>query len=185
MTATDVVDGDRPVACSHAGTFPIGDTLVTCSSSDSRGNNASETFTVRVTDVTVPGTMHEYGFIDRAGVRYEFGFAVRENASSGQRATLLFKVKARQRSHHAGDGHFVATSTSWVGFDGSTVLFSGTGRWNGAAGLHYEARAVDNGEPGRHQDVVRITITDSGGTVVAQADGTLSGGNVQLSHSSH
>lgn len=185
VTATDLVDGDRTVTCSQSGTFPIGDTLVTCSSSDSRGNSASETFTVRVTDVTVPGTMHGYGFIDRAGVRHEFGFAVRENASSGERATLLFKVKAKQRSHHAGDGHFVATSASWVGFDGSTVLFSGTGRWNGVAGFRYEARAVDNGEPGRHQDVVRITITDSGGAVVAHADGALSGGNVQLSHSSH
>src|SRR6185503_4517562 len=35
VTATDAVDGARPVVCSKSGFFPIGDTPVTCSSSDS------------------------------------------------------------------------------------------------------------------------------------------------------
>ena len=57
VTAVDLVDGPRPVTCSKSGLFPIGDTLVTCSSSDSRGNSSSASFTVRVTDVTTPGMM--------------------------------------------------------------------------------------------------------------------------------
>jgi len=46
VTASDLVDGSRPVTCSKSGLFPIGDTLVTCSSSDSRGNSSSASFTV-------------------------------------------------------------------------------------------------------------------------------------------
>lgn len=50
-TATDVVDGDRPVTCAPASgsTFAVGTTTVTCSASDSSGNTASATFDVSVT----------------------------------------------------------------------------------------------------------------------------------------
>ena len=49
-TATDLVDGVRPVTCSPApGTlFPIGATTVTCTASDTRTNGASATLTVTV-----------------------------------------------------------------------------------------------------------------------------------------
>jgi hypothetical protein len=49
-TAVDAVDGSRPVTCSKAsGTvFPVGTTMVTCTSSDTRGNTASGTFSVTV-----------------------------------------------------------------------------------------------------------------------------------------
>ena len=185
VTASDAVDGDRPVACSHSGMFPIGDTVVTCSSSDSRGNAASETFTVRVTDVPVAGTMHGYGFLGSADVRHEFGFVVRERASGEDAARLLYRVKAKRLSHHLGDGYFVATSANFVRFVGNTVLFSGTGRWNGEAGFRYEVHAVDGGEPGRLHNVVRISIRAPGGAVVAHVEGNLGGGNLQLRYTRH
>lgn len=55
-TATDVVDGTRPVTCDRAqgSTFPLGDTLVTCSASDLTGNTGSSAFTVSVVDRTAP-----------------------------------------------------------------------------------------------------------------------------------
>lgn len=55
-TATDVVDGDRPVTCDRAqgSTFPLGDTLVTCSATDLSGNTGSSAFTVTVADRTAP-----------------------------------------------------------------------------------------------------------------------------------
>jgi hypothetical protein len=55
-TATDLVDGSRPVTCSASSgdTFPLGPTTVTCSASDSRGNTGSSSFTITVQDTTAP-----------------------------------------------------------------------------------------------------------------------------------
>ena len=55
-TATDAVDGPRPVDCAQASdsTFPLGDTTVTCTSADSRGNSTGKTFKVTVRDTTAP-----------------------------------------------------------------------------------------------------------------------------------
>ena len=54
-TATDVVDGSRPVTCTPASgsSFPIGATTVHCSATDAHGNTANGTFTVHVTAPTV------------------------------------------------------------------------------------------------------------------------------------
>jgi hypothetical protein len=55
-SAVDLVDGARPVACVPASgsTFPLGGTVVNCSTSDSRGNPANGSFTVTVRDTTPP-----------------------------------------------------------------------------------------------------------------------------------
>jgi hypothetical protein len=55
-TASDDVDGDRPVTCDRdsGSTFPVGGTTVTCTAVDTRGNPGTATFTVRVTDTTPP-----------------------------------------------------------------------------------------------------------------------------------
>ena len=55
-TASDLVDGTRPVSCSPASgtTFAIATQTVTCTSSDTRGNTASASFTVTVRDTTAP-----------------------------------------------------------------------------------------------------------------------------------
>jgi hypothetical protein len=49
-TANDLVDGPRPVSCAPASgsTFAVGTTTVTCSATDSRGNNAHTSFPVIV-----------------------------------------------------------------------------------------------------------------------------------------
>jgi hypothetical protein len=55
-TATDAVDGDRPVSCDPASgsTFPLATTTVTCSASDTRNNPNTATFNVIVQDTTAP-----------------------------------------------------------------------------------------------------------------------------------
>jgi Big-like domain-containing protein/HYR domain-containing protein len=55
-TATDLVDGARPVSCTPASgsTFALGTTTVNCSASDTRGNSASGSFTVTVRDTIAP-----------------------------------------------------------------------------------------------------------------------------------
>ena len=55
---------------------------------------------------------------------------------------------------------------------------SGTGRFNRSPGATATWSLVDNGEPGRN-DMVTIQIKDAGGTVVLDASGSLSGGNLQ------
>src|SRR5262249_30216437 len=47
-TATDVVDGSRPVICSPSSgsTFPLGATTVGCSSTDLHGNTSTGSFTI-------------------------------------------------------------------------------------------------------------------------------------------
>jgi HYR domain len=55
-SAIDDVDGPVDVTCNYnsGDTFPIGDTVVTCSATDAAGNSAEETFTVTVQDTTDP-----------------------------------------------------------------------------------------------------------------------------------
>ncbi|HEV7425688.1 MAG TPA: HYR domain-containing protein [Thermoanaerobaculia bacterium] len=55
-TATDLVDGSRPVTCDHASgsTFPLGTTSVQCTSTDTHNNTAHKSFTVTVRDTTPP-----------------------------------------------------------------------------------------------------------------------------------
>jgi hypothetical protein len=55
-TAFDLVDGARPVSCTPTAgsTFALGSAAVTCSASDTRGNGASQGFTVTVRDTTAP-----------------------------------------------------------------------------------------------------------------------------------
>ena len=55
-SASDSVDGSRPVSCLPASgaTFPLGVTTVNCTSSDTRGNSRAASFTVTVRDTTPP-----------------------------------------------------------------------------------------------------------------------------------
>ena len=55
-TASDLVDGSRPVTCNPASgsTFGFGPTTVNCSASDTRGNTRTGSFTVTVQDTTRP-----------------------------------------------------------------------------------------------------------------------------------
>lgn len=54
--ANDIVDGVRPVTATPASgsTFPLGTTAVTLSSSDTRSNTSSRSFSVTVVDTTAP-----------------------------------------------------------------------------------------------------------------------------------
>lgn len=63
-TATDDVDGPVAVVCTPASgsTFPIGETTVTCSATDSSGNTATATFQVNVTEPPSGGGYSFDGF---------------------------------------------------------------------------------------------------------------------------
>jgi hypothetical protein len=60
-----------------------------------------------------------------------------------------------------------------------SVMFAGTGRWNGMAGYTFEVRATDQGEPGRQRDTFSLIVKDSRGSVVINIAGKLDSGNIQ------
>ena len=192
VTATDAVDGARPVVCSKSGLFPVGDTLVTCSSSDTRGNTSSASFTVRVTDVTTPGAMSGAGLVRAGNLNYEFEFMVRERGA--ERGRLQVRVTS---SRGRRDDRFCARTTDFVAFSDDptvrpgrghrpqvdTVLFSGMGEWNGRSGYHYEVFAVD--DVTRQHEAVRIVIKAPNGSVVASVDGKVTLGFVESERLRH
>jgi hypothetical protein len=57
-TGSDIVDGFRPVVCTPASgsPFAIGITTVDCTTSDTRGNTSTGSFTVTINDTTRPDT---------------------------------------------------------------------------------------------------------------------------------
>jgi hypothetical protein len=97
------------------------------------------------------------------------------------------------RDHRGAPSRFESTAVTSVAFSddptsspgrgpqpaADTVRFTGSGRWNGAAGYSFEARAVDRGEPGRGRDQFTLTIRNAVGAIVASVDGRLDGGNIQ------
>ena len=60
VSATDAVGLENPVSCSASSgeLFPIGDTTVTCTATDTSGNESSESFTVTVASDTPPPTIN-------------------------------------------------------------------------------------------------------------------------------
>jgi Tol biopolymer transport system component len=58
VSATDSVDGATAVSCSPASgsNFPMGTTQVSCTSADSRGNNASSVFSISLSQPDNPGS---------------------------------------------------------------------------------------------------------------------------------
>jgi hypothetical protein len=84
VSAADDVDGPVSVTCSKTSgtTFPIGTTLVTCTATDSSGNQASGTFDVVVTDTAapvltgMPGDITVFGGAGGAVVTYALPTAV-------------------------------------------------------------------------------------------------------------
>jgi hypothetical protein len=62
-----------------------------------------------------------------------------------------------------------------------TVLFTGTGYWNGHSGYRYEVFAVDQGDSYHRNDSVRLCVKAPNGAVVANVNGQLSWGFVESS----
>lgn len=142
-----------------------------------------------------PGRMRGEGFVRDDDTRYAFEFFAREDASGQDRAALTLRVNAegRRRRGKPRDDRFVTRSVTAIVFSDDptitpgrprrpqvdTVVFSGTGEWNGAPGYTYEVRAQDAGEPGRHRESIRMVIRSPQGAVVVSFDDALDGGNIQ------
>jgi len=134
-----------------------------------------------VIDVPTPGLMIGDGFIHDADNRYAFNFLVGETANGDDRGAFSLRVtetKPKPKGKPR-DDRFAARTYTNVRFVGDTVLFAGTGEWNGQGGYRFEAFAQGGGEPGRHSDTLRVTLYDSANQIVLQFDSVVDGGNVQ------
>jgi len=158
--------------------------------------------TVASVEVAVPvlDGMHGDGHIDTTHPtrRNEFDFTVNERVTGPGSARLRVNIRERRHGRDQSD-RFVGRTVTSITFSDApgtspgkrppsgidTVVFAGTGDWNGASGHTYEVTASDQGEPGRGRDRFTITIRAPGGAVVATFGGTLSGGNIQARKGRH
>jgi hypothetical protein len=153
--------------------------------------------TLAVNGTALEGRMTGGGFIDLRGARLHFRFHVRERAPQGERGFLSIALTSWCHGFHA-DRFVSKTVTSMTFSDDAgflpgrrrapsvdTVVFTGTGEWNGQPGYLYTATATDRGEPGRGRDTFAIEVRNPAGQVVMTHVGPLSvadvldGGNIQ------
>jgi hypothetical protein len=108
-TATDVVDGVRPVTCSPASNtvFPVGTTTVTCSAADTRGNGGSVTLTVTVAPTPMSFTPTPGSLYFKTGrLAYCNGIAVGPNWKD---QGLVIKNTGTTPINYA-----ASTATTWI-----------------------------------------------------------------------
>ena len=182
-SAIDAVTSSLVVTCSPASgsTFPIGVTLVHCSTADAAGNSAGDSFAVTITAV-VPGRMHGAGAVGSGAARVFFRMDVQESANYVERGSLLVTIGGNYLLAGVSDVVFadsVSSSATQRRPLPDSVTFSGSGTWNGQSGYTYLATASDLGEPGRGRDTLTVVVRAPNGSVVATLGGTLTSGNIQ------
>ena len=172
-----------------AGSYPDG--VGASFAGDAKFPATSGTGVLSVLAAATPGLMVGDGFLTTSDMlRYDFKFVVQENANSVDKGKLELRVT------DVDDGHkkkvkrndvFKSTSYSAVVFtlDSAvppafdTVNFAGDGTWNGVAGYHFVASALDYLSGGRHSETLAITIYDPSNNVVATVNGVIRGGNLR------
>ena len=133
-SATDAVDGPLPVTCAptSGSTFPIGQTTVSCSATDSVGNQTTQTFTVTVADTAGPALSIPSGITAEAtsasGVTVTFSASavdavdgkVSAGCSPGSGSTFplgktTVNCGASDSSHNTTSGSFTVTVQDTTG----------------------------------------------------------------------
>lgn len=130
---------------------------------DCLGNPSTASVTYTVAVGGEPGRMHGEGHVEHGDVKHHFTFRVSEREIGEERGSLRYwfeekPAKGRSRRHRL-DAWTIASVTfsNDPAFQPGrrprptvdTVVFTGPGRWDGADGYTFEARAVDAAEPGR------------------------------------
>ena len=142
------------------------------------------------------GRMHGDGTLIAGGKEYRFDFRVAEPGIGRERGALDLIIRTPQRGAKKDTRDaFESTEVDMIAFwddpafgpgwrnrpqpPVDSAVFTGTGKWNGTRGYTFEARAADEGEPGRGRDRFTVTIRDASGAVVANVDDVLNNGNIQ------
>lgn len=141
------------------------------------------------------GRMHGQGGMTVAGIDYDFQFKIAEKQIGVERGSLDLKICAPKTTKKKESvDKFESTAINAIVFSDDpafksgrakkaplvdSAVFTGTGKWNGAAGYRFEAKATDQGEPGPGRDSFKITIYNASNVVVATVDAPIGNGNIQ------
>jgi len=172
-SAIDDVDGIVPVSCTptSGSTFSLGETIVTCTASDSAKNTASEIFSITVSLLPTPGKVTAGGAqIDKD---VNFGFNIQSEDGIDFKGQLQYNDKASDIKLHSDEMTLLSVNPA-----NTQAIFTGTASIDQQSGFTFIITVQDNGEPGTN-DFFSITIFDSGGSSIYQKDGTLKKGNIQ------
>jgi hypothetical protein len=153
-TATDLVDGVVAVECDPASgeKFPLGDTTVTCTATDKKGNTATASFDVVVQDLTPPGAVRAFRAVTQ-------GHSVRLSWTppTGDVAGVEITRSPGRRGA------------------GTTVLFHGSGSSTtdptAVPGTQYRYRALAFDQSGNRSQVVTAAVSAATSALLAPADG--------------
>ncbi|MCS6846773.1 MAG: HYR domain-containing protein [Anaerolineae bacterium] len=155
VSARDVVDGPVAVTCTprSGSVFGLGTTSVTCRAADSRGNQASESFSVIVRDTTPPA------------INVPSDRAVEATGPSG--ATVRFDASARD----AVDGPITPScspaSGSTFALGKTTVQCSAADKAGNSASGSFEVTVVDTTPPALNlPDTINVRATSRSGAIV-------------------
>jgi hypothetical protein len=124
------------------------------------------------------------GDIGNGNRRVTFAFDVKESGGLEQGWVVLSVRDGaggpdRLTSTRIDDVRFVSSSGGVV----DTVLFTGSGCWNGRYGYRFEVAAADHGDPGRGRDTFVVRVFGPTGALVASASDSLRNGDIQLDQS--
>jgi hypothetical protein len=151
--------------------------------SDGAGNTATRSLTVTVPPFVANSLqgriLGEVSLVEGA-ISYWVGTNVKKHSSVGVRAEFAVKRVAPNRT----DRFFsdTATGVSFMLGSGSlidSVIYTGTGRWNGHSGYRFEAYVIDRGDPGPGMDEIRFKVFDPSGAIAAQFSGLVAQGNIR------
>ena len=157
-SATDAVDGTRPVACSRASgsTFAVGTTTVSCTSEDSRGNPSSGSFSITVTNtaptVVVPPTQ-----------------TVEANGPSGSAVTFSPAPSASDTIDGPLPVSCIPASGSMFPLGTTTVTCTALDRIGASAGASFTVSVVDTTPPTLTVPPDATFVSDSGGPLPRSA----------------
>ncbi|MGH9879731.1 MAG: HYR domain-containing protein, partial [Nitrososphaerales archaeon] len=148
-TATDLVDGSRPVTCtpSSGSTFPITTTTVNCSASDTRGNTRTGSFTVTVQDTTLP-TVSITSPSNGQTVGGTLGVSASASDQVGVAYVDFFMGTSLPLQYMGRDisSPYTFSVDTWLYFDGTRQL---------------QAKAVDSHGNVKYSGIVEVTIENA------------------------
>jgi hypothetical protein len=186
-------------------TLPQGTHVVTLTVSDAYGAVSTDSVTVTVAAPPLTGRMRGHGHVSASNARYQFAFDASRSTSGALKGGLELKVmrprgvaakdddRTRQKPEGSGThDRFTADTLTFVAFTNAptaasatsrgdrpdTVLFAGTGEWNGESGYHFEARAITRAASGLSHGWFAVTVTAPDGRVVATVAGEVNGGQI-------
>ena len=123
-------------------------------------------------DVPTPGLAVGVGHLRDGDRKIEFAYAVLETTNGSNAGAFELEIKMKKSRDR-----FTSTSITSMRLGDGTVMFSGSGKWNGATGYRFDVVATES--DGRFRGALKVTITNAAGIVVLSVDDELQGGVIE------